>query len=107
MFNIIGISCMFLYGRDLGVDILNYISDFGLILDVIGIVFLAKYAIPSKVLYPDGTDVSQRDLGKERKEKNKDDYKYNRKRTYLGYTFIGIGFILQTKALQEIIALVL
>jgi len=98
---------MFLYGRNLGVNSLNYISDFGLILDVIGIIFLAKYAIPSKVLYRDGTEVSQQYLGEERVEKNKDDYNYNRKRTCLGYTFIGIGFALQTKLLQEIITLVL
>ncbi len=72
---------------------MNIFSSIGLIADILGVLFLFKYGLPSKIKEHGGSILLE-----ENSETEKERIKYNNKierRAYYGLILLIIGFILQ------------
>lgn len=79
------------------------LSDIGLILDIIAILLLAKFSVPTNTLSPDGTSTLSLNTGKENTANNKNKYYYYRKITITSYIILCIGFLLQLRIIQQLL----
>lgn len=84
---------LFLLQKEIAVD--NYPQDFGLLLDIVGVLVLAKFQTPSTLLNTKGQEA--RGIGWE----NNNKYKVYRGVTITAYIIIGIGFLLQTNIVNQ------
>jgi len=80
------------------VDYIKLLISLGLFLDIVGILLLAFFSVPTTTLSPDGTDTLVMKSGEEETAKNIKKYRRNRTLTTVAYFLIIIGFILQLVA---------
>jgi hypothetical protein len=78
----------------------EHVQDFGLLLDIIGVFLVAKYQIPSEVLYPDGTESLEVRREAEIVTTNIKRFKKLRLITFSAYLLIAIGFLLQSNQVK-------
>jgi hypothetical protein len=71
---------------------INWFSTIGLILDIIGVLMLFKYGLPSKISDGDTLGIEE---SKEEEELRNNKNKYIIKMAYFGLSFILIGFVFQ------------
>ncbi|MBC3766465.1 hypothetical protein [Neptunicella marina] len=73
------------------------ISQFGLIVDIVGVAVLAFFNTPSEVMNKEGLHYQTVNLGEKdsRTIAEKRKYRFHRGLTYVGYVLLLIGFLLQ------------
>lgn len=81
----------------------NYLSDTGLILDIIAIMVLAKFSVPTNTLTPDGTDTLSLLSNKKSTANNINKYLRYRYITIGAYVTLVIGFLLQLSILKDLL----
>jgi hypothetical protein len=81
----------------------NYLSDTGLILDIIAIALLAIFSVPTNTLSPDGTTQLMLGVREEEITVNKAKYHRYRKITLASYFMLVIGFLLQLNIVHNLL----
>ncbi|OCH29005.1 hypothetical protein A6E12_08290 [Aliivibrio fischeri] len=76
------------------------LSDIGIILDLIAVILLAKYSVPTNTLSPDGSETLSIGMDEITIALNKDKYLRYKKVTMFAYFILGVGFVLQLQLWQ-------
>ncbi len=71
---------------------MNLISSIGLILDMIGVLLLFKYGLPSKISEGEGLTIDESEEAETKRNKINANIKW---RAYIGLALILMGFVLQ------------
>ena len=82
---------------------ISNVQDFGLLLDIIGVLLVAKYHVPAEALFPDGTDILAVNLDEAKTGYRKRRFKLFRTITITAYCIIIVGFVLQTNTLKQLL----
>ncbi|BFT32356.1 hypothetical protein D210916BOD24_35320 [Alteromonas sp. D210916BOD_24] len=77
------------------------LADIGLLFDIVGVILVAKFHIPSEILFPDGRDTLEVHLNDDEEGKRISRYKLFRRITIFSYFIIGIGFLLQVSFINN------
>lgn len=77
------------------------IQDVGLFLDIIGLVLIAKFHIPSEVLSASGTDMLEINPSPEVEAQRISRYKKAKSITKVAYFITAVGFLLQSNTVAQ------
>ncbi len=77
------------------------LSDLGLVLDLVAVFLLAKYALPSEPLYADGRELFQVSLEQPRRTENINKYITHRTISSFAYKLLALGFALQLSPIND------
>ncbi|OCH65644.1 hypothetical protein A6E08_13725 [Vibrio lentus] len=78
------------------------LSDLGLSIDIIAVLLLAKFSVPTNDLKPDGTEGFNVGVDEAKAEVNIQKYKLYKKITFFAYGMLCTGFLLQLKFVQQL-----
>lgn len=79
------------------------LADFGLLIDLIAVLMLAKYSIPNKVLFSDGRETLEVSLKDAQRKNNIKEYKKCVRITKIGYSLLFVGLLLQSSLINKLL----
>ncbi|MGO4227188.1 hypothetical protein [Vibrio cholerae] len=79
------------------------LSDLGLSIDIVAVLLLAKFSVPTNVLKPDGLEELSVVVDEAATAVNIQKYKLYKKITIFAYGMLSTGFLLQLQFIQQLL----